>query len=96
MIVWKIHLDEEGRTTPVLDLLTKVPEQGNVIYSRAPFWAFKYNACPTFLATLGKAEIHLAEPNQANKCQFSKQLSVTSCITEKGLQNLYAPLLDSR
>ncbi|KAM6248214.1 centromere protein P isoform 1-T3 [Spheniscus humboldti] len=27
MIVWKIHLDEEGRTTPVLDLLTKVPEQ---------------------------------------------------------------------
>ncbi|XP_008945438.1 PREDICTED: centromere protein P [Merops nubicus] len=28
MIVWKIHLDE-GRTTPVLDLLTKVPEQGS-------------------------------------------------------------------
>ncbi|XP_027592202.1 centromere protein P [Pipra filicauda] len=27
MIVWKIHLDEEGTTTPVLDLLTKVPEQ---------------------------------------------------------------------
>ncbi|XP_064012457.1 centromere protein P isoform X1 [Pogoniulus pusillus] len=27
MVVWKIHLDEEGRTTPVLDLLTKVPEQ---------------------------------------------------------------------
>ncbi|XP_035193283.1 centromere protein P [Oxyura jamaicensis] len=27
MIVWKIHIDEEGRTTPVLDLLTKVPEQ---------------------------------------------------------------------
>ncbi|KAM6256636.1 centromere protein P [Porphyrio hochstetteri] len=27
MIVWKIHVDEEGRTTPVLDLLTKVPEQ---------------------------------------------------------------------
>ncbi|NXA95273.1 CENPP protein, partial [Melanocharis versteri] len=27
MIVWKIHLDEEGSTTPVLDLLTKVPEQ---------------------------------------------------------------------
>ncbi|NWV75106.1 CENPP protein, partial [Dasyornis broadbenti] len=27
MIVWKIHLDEEGITTPVLDLLTKVPEQ---------------------------------------------------------------------
>ncbi|XP_009986163.1 PREDICTED: centromere protein P [Tauraco erythrolophus] len=26
-IVWKVHLDEEGRTTPVLDLLTKVPEQ---------------------------------------------------------------------
>ncbi|XP_027742257.1 centromere protein P [Empidonax traillii] len=27
MVVWKIHLDEEGTTTPVLDLLTKVPEQ---------------------------------------------------------------------
>ncbi|XP_027496396.1 centromere protein P [Corapipo altera] len=27
MIVWKIHLDEEGTATPVLDLLTKVPEQ---------------------------------------------------------------------
>ncbi|KAJ7424724.1 centromere protein P-like protein [Willisornis vidua] len=27
MIVWKIHMDEEGSTTPVLDLLTKVPEQ---------------------------------------------------------------------
>ncbi|KAM6301022.1 centromere protein P [Aegotheles albertisi] len=27
IIVWKIHMDEEGRTTPVLDLLTKVPEQ---------------------------------------------------------------------
>ncbi|XP_053911653.1 centromere protein P-like [Cuculus canorus] len=27
LIVWKIHMDEEGRTTPVLDLLTKVPEQ---------------------------------------------------------------------
>ncbi|XP_032555445.1 LOW QUALITY PROTEIN: centromere protein P [Chiroxiphia lanceolata] len=27
MIVWRIHLDEEGTTTPVLDLLTKVPEQ---------------------------------------------------------------------
>ncbi|XP_054243203.1 centromere protein P [Indicator indicator] len=27
MVVWKIHLDEEGRTTPVLDLLTKVPQQ---------------------------------------------------------------------
>ncbi|NWZ66924.1 CENPP protein, partial [Acrocephalus arundinaceus] len=27
MIVWKIHLDEEGITTPVLDLLPKVPEQ---------------------------------------------------------------------
>lgn len=36
MIVWKIHLDEEGRTTPVLDLLTKVPEQGNIIHS-GPF-----------------------------------------------------------
>ncbi|NWV61035.1 CENPP protein, partial [Malurus elegans] len=27
MIVWKIHLDAEGTTTPVLDLLTKVPEK---------------------------------------------------------------------
>ncbi|NWH56439.1 CENPP protein, partial [Geococcyx californianus] len=27
LIVWKIHMDEEGRTTPVLDLLPKVPEQ---------------------------------------------------------------------
>ncbi|XP_009995215.1 PREDICTED: centromere protein P [Chaetura pelagica] len=27
VIVWKIHMDQEGRTTPVLDLLTKVPEQ---------------------------------------------------------------------
>ncbi|NWR03759.1 CENPP protein, partial [Paradoxornis webbianus] len=27
MIVWKIHLDEEGIITPVLDLLPKVPEQ---------------------------------------------------------------------
>nr|XP_025971758.1 centromere protein P [Dromaius novaehollandiae] len=27
MIVWKIHVDEDGRITPVLDLLTKVPEQ---------------------------------------------------------------------
>ncbi|XP_074952676.1 centromere protein P isoform X2 [Phalacrocorax aristotelis] len=27
LIVWKIHIDEEGRTLPVLDLLTKVPEQ---------------------------------------------------------------------
>ncbi|KAM6062167.1 centromere protein P isoform 1-T1 [Chlamydotis macqueenii] len=27
MILWKIHIDEEGRTTPILDLLTKVPEQ---------------------------------------------------------------------
>ncbi|XP_054136688.1 centromere protein P [Melozone crissalis] len=27
VIVWKIHLDEEGTTTPVLDLLPKVPEQ---------------------------------------------------------------------
>ncbi|KAF4803467.1 hypothetical protein TURU_016782 [Turdus rufiventris] len=27
MIVWKIHLDEEGTTVPVLDLLPKVPEQ---------------------------------------------------------------------
>ncbi|KAM6344372.1 centromere protein P isoform 2-T4 [Alca torda] len=26
-VVWKIHIDEEGRTTPVLDLLTKVPER---------------------------------------------------------------------
>uniref|UniRef100_A0A8C4U5G1 Centromere protein P n=1 Tax=Falco tinnunculus TaxID=100819 RepID=A0A8C4U5G1_FALTI len=28
MIVWKIHMDEEGTTIPVLDLLTKVPEKG--------------------------------------------------------------------
>ncbi|XP_027648179.1 centromere protein P isoform X2 [Falco peregrinus] len=28
MIVWKIHMDEEGVTIPVLDLLTKVPEKG--------------------------------------------------------------------
>ncbi|XP_062441218.1 centromere protein P [Rhea pennata] len=27
MIVWKIHVEEDGRTTPVLDLLTKVPER---------------------------------------------------------------------
>uniref|UniRef100_A0A8B9GF44 Centromere protein P n=1 Tax=Amazona collaria TaxID=241587 RepID=A0A8B9GF44_9PSIT len=27
MVVWKIHIDEEGRTTPVLDLLTKVSKQ---------------------------------------------------------------------
>ncbi|NXC56157.1 CENPP protein, partial [Aleadryas rufinucha] len=27
VIVWKIHLDEEGTTMPVLDLLPKVPEQ---------------------------------------------------------------------
>ncbi|XP_068276010.1 centromere protein P [Nyctibius grandis] len=27
LIVWKIHIDEEGRTTPILDLLTKVPQQ---------------------------------------------------------------------
>ncbi|XP_014808996.1 PREDICTED: centromere protein P isoform X2 [Calidris pugnax] len=27
VVVWKIGIDEEGRTTPVLDLLTKVPEQ---------------------------------------------------------------------
>ncbi|NXO36611.1 CENPP protein, partial [Locustella ochotensis] len=27
IIVWKIHLDEEGTTTPVLDLLPKIPEQ---------------------------------------------------------------------
>ncbi|NXM95215.1 CENPP protein, partial [Sylvia borin] len=27
MIFWKIHLDEEGITTPVLDLLPKVPKQ---------------------------------------------------------------------
>ncbi|NXH27875.1 CENPP protein, partial [Myiagra hebetior] len=27
MIVWKIHLDEGGTTTPILDLLPKVPEQ---------------------------------------------------------------------
>ncbi|NWU43449.1 CENPP protein, partial [Hylia prasina] len=27
MIVWKIHLDEEGTTTPVLDLLPKIPKQ---------------------------------------------------------------------
>ncbi|XP_065543143.1 centromere protein P isoform X1 [Lathamus discolor] len=26
MIVWKIHIDEEGKPTPVLDLLTKVPK----------------------------------------------------------------------
>lgn len=27
IIVWKMHFSEEGRTTPVLDLLPKVPEQ---------------------------------------------------------------------
>ncbi|XP_014107061.1 PREDICTED: centromere protein P [Pseudopodoces humilis] len=27
MIVWKIHLDKEGTTTPVLDLLPKAPKQ---------------------------------------------------------------------
>uniref|UniRef100_A0A669PVG8 Centromere protein P n=1 Tax=Phasianus colchicus TaxID=9054 RepID=A0A669PVG8_PHACC len=27
MIVWKMHINEEGTTTPVLDLLPKVPEQ---------------------------------------------------------------------
>uniref|UniRef100_A0A8C3PZ02 Centromere protein P n=1 Tax=Chrysolophus pictus TaxID=9089 RepID=A0A8C3PZ02_CHRPC len=27
MIVWKVHINEEGTTTPVLDLLPKVPEQ---------------------------------------------------------------------
>ncbi|KGL75675.1 Centromere protein P [Tinamus guttatus] len=27
MVVWKMDVDEDGRTTPVLDLLTKVPEQ---------------------------------------------------------------------
>ncbi|XP_072203532.1 centromere protein P [Excalfactoria chinensis] len=27
MIVWKMHFNEEGKTTPVLDLLPKVPEQ---------------------------------------------------------------------
>lgn len=27
MIVWKMHIDEEGTTTPVLDLLPKVPQQ---------------------------------------------------------------------
>lgn len=39
MIVWKIHLDEEGTTTPVLDLLPKIPEQGNLSHSRDCFWA---------------------------------------------------------
>ncbi|XP_023791349.1 centromere protein P-like [Cyanistes caeruleus] len=27
VIVWKIHLDKEGTTTPVLDLLPKAPKQ---------------------------------------------------------------------
>ncbi|XP_065605932.1 centromere protein P [Cyrtonyx montezumae] len=27
MIVWKIHISEEGEVTPVLDLLPKIPEQ---------------------------------------------------------------------
>lgn len=27
MIVWKMHIDDEGTTTPVLDLLPKVPQQ---------------------------------------------------------------------
>lgn len=39
MIVWKIHFDEDGTTTPVLDLLPKVPEQGNLSPSRGCSWA---------------------------------------------------------
>lgn len=67
MIVWKIHIDEEGRTTPVLDLLTKVPEQGNVIHSRdflsrtpVPFFAQHTSL------SLDKKEIHLcrAQPGK--------------------------------
>ncbi|XP_061864292.1 centromere protein P isoform X1 [Colius striatus] len=27
IVVWRIRISEEGRTTPILDLLTKVPEQ---------------------------------------------------------------------
>lgn len=41
MIVWKMLISEEGTTTPVLDLLPKVPEQGNTAPCRGHFWAFK-------------------------------------------------------
>ncbi|KAM7170479.1 centromere protein P isoform 1-T1 [Macrochelys suwanniensis] len=38
MIVWKIYVDEEGRVTPVLDLLPRIP-QGNVpvVYFKGVF-----------------------------------------------------------
>lgn len=37
MIVWKMHIDDEGTTTPVLDLLPKVPQQGNITLCRGHF-----------------------------------------------------------
>lgn len=42
MIVWKIHLDEEGTTVPVLDLLPKVPEQGKLSHFRDCTWAARF------------------------------------------------------
>lgn len=87
MVVWKIHIDEEGRTTPVLDLLTKVPEQGNVIHSRL-FLSFPVGRLSPFLTNIssGTTEIDLADPNQAHTSPFSKRQSFASCIIYKALQ----------
>lgn len=31
MIVWRIQIDEEGKVSPKLDLLTKVPQRGRAL-----------------------------------------------------------------
>ncbi|KAF7249708.1 Centromere protein P, partial [Varanus komodoensis] len=41
MVVWKINVDKEGKVTPVLDLLNKIPKsvkEADKFASEAPFY----------------------------------------------------------
>lgn len=59
MIVWKIHLDEEGTTTPVLDLLPKVPEQGNLSHFRPWLWQWNCSSQSPTRQTHPNSALHL-------------------------------------
>uniref|UniRef100_A0A8C3KQL1 Centromere protein P n=1 Tax=Calidris pygmaea TaxID=425635 RepID=A0A8C3KQL1_9CHAR len=74
VVVWKIRIDEEGRTTPVLDLLTKVPEQGNAILEQN--MATIENAPTHFRSLLLLLGIEAAIENLIRNCRANAENNI--------------------